>query len=263
MQNVEMITTKQLNFILKLDTTKQGNELKELTKKQASIMIGKLLKNQKEENAPQETPKANNDNLYEFENNFVEFKELYYKKHFSYFKEKEYNSHFKYIVKLENELYYHIDTPSIETSFCYADDYDDYSNYNDPNNSWNECENARTNQEHFKRKNLEKLNRYIELFENESTIFVLKKNYSYSDNIVYLEQTKWYGYQDNPTIIDYHSGRELTKEKDYIRVLSKEDRETIIKAYKQVKKDFEKRITTYLKKYGLSKVRAWSYWAER
>lgn len=265
MQELEMITEKQMNFILKLDVTKTEKELQELSKKEASKLIGKLLKNQKENATPEatETKKENNNILYDFKNNFNEFKELFYKKEYSYFKENNYNTYFKYIVKLKGDLYYHIETPSIRTSFCYADDYDDYSDYNDPNNSWNKCEKARTDQEYFKRKNLEAINEKIQMIEEQYKIFTLIKHYNDNDNIVSLNQVRWAGIFDNPVILDYHSLKELEAGTDYIRVLTPEDKETILTAYKQVKKDFEKRIETYLKKYGLSKINVWTYWQNR
>jgi hypothetical protein len=48
---MELATQKQVSFILKLDQTKKEEDLKELTIKDASIMIRKLLKEQKEPKA--------------------------------------------------------------------------------------------------------------------------------------------------------------------------------------------------------------------
>ena len=36
----------------------------------------------------------------------------------------------------------------------------------------------------------------------------------------------------------------------------------LIKGYEIVKENFIKRLNTYLKKYGLSKVNSWSYWQD-
>ena len=41
--------------------------------------------------------------------------------------------------------------------------------------------------------------------------------------------------------------------------LSPEDIDRIIEGYREVIKKFDKRLKTYLKRYGLSKVKAWSY----
>ncbi len=43
------------------------------------------------------------------------------------------------------------------------------------------------------------------------------------------------------------------------RLATDEERELILAAYERVKASFEKRLKTYLKRYGLSKVRSWSY----
>lgn len=43
---------------------------------------------------------------------------------------------------------------------------------------------------------------------------------------------------------------------------TEEDRKNILAALKHERAKFEKRLNAYLKKYGLSKVRTWSYWAD-
>lgn len=197
-----------------------------------------------------------------FEQNFNEFNGLFYEKHYSYWGVKKFKSDFKYIVKLSN-YYLHIDTPVIQTSFCYADDYDDYNDRENPSNSWNKIRNAETNQEHFKRKNLERVEEWINILENENNVFFMTKKYSDCENIIYIQNANYYGFYDNPIIVDRWSGRNLVKGVDYIRLLTQEERETLLQAYYQIKEDFEKRLNTYLKRYGLSKVHAWSYWANR
>ena len=45
-------------------------------------------------------------------------------------------------------------------------------------------------------------------------------------------------------------------------LIGSEDVEKIIIAYEDVRSRFAKRLDTYLKRYGLSKVRSWSYWLD-
>ena len=47
-----------------------------------------------------------------------------------------------------------------------------------------------------------------------------------------------------------------------VRVPSVEELQIIISAYEEAAKDHEKKVNNYLKKYGLSKVRTWSYWQD-
>ena len=44
--------------------------------------------------------------------------------------------------------------------------------------------------------------------------------------------------------------------------LEGENLKRVIEGHKIVKAKFEKRLNTYLKKYGLTKVHAWSYWRD-
>ena len=44
-----------------------------------------------------------------------------------------------------------------------------------------------------------------------------------------------------------------------IREATKEDLLLIIEVYKQQIENFKKRLNTYLKRYGLSKLRTWTY----
>lgn len=46
------------------------------------------------------------------------------------------------------------------------------------------------------------------------------------------------------------------------RVCTDEERKLIIAGYERVANAHEKRIKTYLKRYGLTKVRTWSYWRD-
>ena len=44
-----------------------------------------------------------------------------------------------------------------------------------------------------------------------------------------------------------------------LEMLTKEERQELVKGYEEVRKAFIKRLNTYLKRYGLSKVRTWTY----
>ena len=44
--------------------------------------------------------------------------------------------------------------------------------------------------------------------------------------------------------------------------ISEEDRERLYEGYVKLCNDFEKRLRTYLKRYGLTKVHSWTYWRD-
>ena len=46
------------------------------------------------------------------------------------------------------------------------------------------------------------------------------------------------------------------------RDITAEDFEAVRKAYEATGNDFRKRLGTYLKRYGLSKVQSWTYWKD-
>lgn len=183
--------------------------------------------------------------------NHEEFKELFYKGLYSYWDEKSFKNQFKYVVKLNDGTYLYLDNPSIKTSFCFADDYDDYENPDNPNNSYNRAHNARTNQNYFISKNLEKLEEKIKQLKDPRNLFVLIPYDKWPQHVCYVG-VDWYGTKDNPTLYNFRS--------NYKRILTDEDIENILEVLEQIKKDFTKRLQTYLKRYGLSKVHAWTYW---
>ena len=47
------------------------------------------------------------------------------------------------------------------------------------------------------------------------------------------------------------------------RRLTKDERDEVAGALEYVRANFQKRLETYLKKYGVSKLHTWTYWADR
>ena len=87
--------------------------------------------------------------------------------------------------------------------------------------------------------------------------------YRYSDligkkvyimNNSYLNQCyiRFYASYDFDNMMDY-------EKKNIIRELTKEEIQEILEVYKKQKENFMKRLNTYLKKYGLSKLHTWTY----
>ena len=55
---------------------------------------------------------------------------------------------------------------------------------------------------------------------------------------------------------------ELENKGQEARPLTTEEIDIVIEAYKKARAAFEKRLNTYLKRYGMSKVETWTYWRD-
>lgn len=132
-----------------------------------------------------------------------------------------------------------IDKPSIKTDFCFHDEGPDYDYYCDVTKDDKSLEG------HFLSENLRDFNWKLKKLKDE-TSFVYKELSDYSKTIsIHFD---CYGWE-----------REKYKEKE----ITKEQRDELIKALEYGRKCLEKRLQTYLKKYGTSKINTWTYWADR
>lgn len=156
------------------------------------------------------------------------------------------------IVELSNGKIIIIEKPKIKTDFCFG--YGMYLNYEeeDFDRANDMVKVAETNKEYFKRENLKEIEDWIKDLKQAEYVATFRKyssqskdnklsNYSTYKNDWYLEEAK-----NDRRLVDFE-------------IISKEDIEKIIQAYEEVKQAFIKRLDTYLKKYGLSKINAWSY----
>lgn len=155
-----------------------------------------------------------------------------------------------YIVEFENGDIITIDKPDIEKDFCfgYRLSRSDTEEYDDANKM---AHHARTSEEYFLSENLKGLNEILEILQNDG-----------SGNCDYYVSIPYCGQPENSrlkSIVCYywHDDRSKTSKR-----LDGADRERVIEGYKIVKADFEKRLNTYLKRYGMSKIHTWSYWQD-
>lgn len=156
--------------------------------------------------------------------------------------EKYFREKVAWLVKLSDGTLFEIEKPSIETHFCFGErgyDYDDAVHA--------ACE-ARTNEDLFRIRNLRAINDKIAELENGPD-----PGCKMWVNVVYGVSADYVNHGD-----EWHM--ELVNCKTH--ELTKEDRDAIRAGYEIVKEAFEKRINTYLKRYGLSKVRSWTYWVD-
>lgn len=149
-------------------------------------------------------------------------------------------------VILHNGVIFTFDKPSIETSFCFGYDNDDES-YNNANNMVDNCMNDYS---YFVNKNM----KHFENLENILKDMTLRCERSYSGRIN-ICSCIW---SERALSCHYISKAQL----ENMFFLNNEDIEKIKKALEEEKTKFKKRLETYLKKYGTSKLKVWSYWRD-
>lgn len=150
-----------------------------------------------------------------------------------------------YIVELNNDSYYVIDKPDIEKDFCFGYGYCGVSTEEDYQGAAGMAAHARTSTDYFIDKNMEPLNRWIKDLTDT--------NYKIYKRPHYIKQ------QENCKLIDLDWIRSYEATPNEREQLTPEEINSIIEGYEQVKKAFMKRLNSYLKRYGLTKVHSWTY----
>lgn len=149
-------------------------------------------------------------------------------------------------VVLSNGWIYTFDKPSIKKSFCfgYRLGHDNMSEYVEANDMVSHVRND--GGEYFKRTNLESFANFDKDLKDNDFVAVL--TYNGTINIA--------------TVITENGYRRFYCSDPNFYKLTKEDVENLIAVNASEKKKFEKRLDTYLKKYGTSKINSWSYWSD-
>ena len=150
-----------------------------------------------------------------------------------------------FVVRLESGGLIEIDKPSIETNFCFG--YSDSAYNTDDYDRANQmAEYATTSEGYFIEKNMQKIKTRIESLEKNQFYSRNRYNGTASDSpIQQLVRCPFPG--DLP---------------DDAQLITERDRVALIEAWEKVGQEFRKRLGTYLKRYGMSKVHAWSYWRD-
>ena len=150
-----------------------------------------------------------------------------------------------YIVELADGDYMEIEKPDIKKDFCFGYGYCGVSTDEDYNDAAASAANARTNVDYFMEKNLQQIDGYIEeLTESQYNVYK-RVRYSGAAPDCKLKDLTFVGYwQEPPT-----GAQKLTEQ----------EIAAIIAGYEEVKKTFIRRLNSYLKRYGLTKVNSWTY----
>lgn len=152
-----------------------------------------------------------------------------------------------YIVELNDGDIYTIDKPSIETHFCFGYGYSGVSTDEDYKNASDAMHYADTHEDYFISENMKQINGYIDSLKDESL-----RIYKYIHYCGECDKR----YKDICFIRYYESPASNLKD---CKEITSDERQALIAGYEEVKKAFKKRLDTYLKKYGLSKLHTWTY----
>ena len=159
------------------------------------------------------------------------------------------------VVKLRGKYLFPVDKPSIETRFCFGYGYCGVSDEEDCRGAANMAQHARTNEGYFIRENMKQIMGKIEALNNSGYIALIRGHYITKSNLVDIEYFHDYGTEGqlNGVIARYQ------EKGDIAFLMEDSDKAIIMQAYEEAKQHFEKRLKTYLKRYGLSKVHSWTY----
>lgn len=142
--------------------------------------------------------------------------------------------------------------PSIQTRFCFGYGLNGVSSQEDYEGAREQEKNMETNQQVFINANLKGLNESIEDIET----FIKEKCFANRYNKIFICKNSYNHLAYLAWSWDYDN---IRNKNDIIKEATKEDLLLIIEVYKQQIENFKKRLNTYLKRYGLSKLRTWTY----
>lgn len=146
------------------------------------------------------------------------------------------------VVKLKDGQLIEIPKSNIETRFCFG-----YGYSNDYKSASDTMQYARKNSDYFINENLKSLEFTIKSMQ-EHNVYI---GVAYSNA---PKDTKIYTYY-----VELDNGAYHKYDKPYYILLDNDDKQLIINALLREKASFTKRLNTYLKRYGLTKLRTWTY----
>lgn len=163
-----------------------------------------------------------------------------------------------YVVQFSNGDIADIEKPSIKKDFCFgAGSYGTCTN-EEMKDAENMAALARKSEQYFKEQNLKKIDSDIEDLEKCLSSYEYEC-YTYTHYMGQPDNSKLKafavvrtGYNPEFTPMRWINCKDIKK-------LGADDIQKIIDGFKEVRKAFEKRINTYLKRYGTTKVNSWSY----
>jgi len=160
-----------------------------------------------------------------------------------------------------------VDKQSIEKDFCFGEsgyDYDD---------AQRACYHAMTSEDYFLRKNMESFTRWIADLEDAKDIngryFLHIGDTHYTGqtadckirSIQFVRVTEVLDVF-GPSFLNELYGKQAKLRGIDGHLATVDEIDEILTAYKEAAADHEKKVRSYLKRYGTSKVHAWTYWRD-
>lgn len=155
------------------------------------------------------------------------------------------------VVELSNGYLIPIEKPRIEKNFCFGYSLSRYDS-EDYDRANKMSLHAKTNEDYFLEENRKQITSMIDAFYK----------YNCFVRIHYYNAPKDTKIRCIEFVSDYDKWNMSEEQKSKLEPILEADKELLINAYIEEQKAFEKRLASYLKRYGLSKVRSWSYWQD-
>lgn len=169
------------------------------------------------------------------------------------------------IAALKNGMYFILEKQPIEKDFCFGYSTSFYSD-EEEKAAWKMAAKAQNDESYFIRKNLEHFNRLLDALDDSMTFSVLCRHYDTKKPG--LNSLRELSFRRIVEILNDFNGQANLEEIKGTEVpgryyiMTDEDKEVARAAIKRAMEQHEKKVRTYLKRYGLSKVNAWTYWRD-
>lgn len=157
-----------------------------------------------------------------------------------------------YVVKTTSEVietsagYLEFEKPDIKTRFCFGHGQYGITTTEETNSACNMAAHARTSEQYFIDENLEDINDKIKRIKEADKVYLIQKYYK-TEKIRDIRTDDYFRYY--PEEMQRLNAQEATVE----------DIKLILETLEAEKAKFLKRLNTYLKRYGLSKIHSWTY----
>lgn len=160
-----------------------------------------------------------------------------------------------------------IDKQHIEKDFCFGE-----SGY-DMDDAIRSAHIARTSQDYFLRENMKRFNSWLRDLEDAKIagtrwmLFIIDKHYIGQEDDCMIKDIQFVRTTEvlevtGPAFLEELPGKQMTVRGWTGHLASTEEIDLIETAYKEAAADHEKKVRSYLKRYGTSKVHSWTYWRD-
>lgn len=155
-----------------------------------------------------------------------------------------------------------IEKRKVEKHFCFG--YSDCGQGQDYMAAIREADKARNDSTYFKAQNLKYYASWIENLDSTDAI-ALCESYGKHSPIRSLRAFAWWEALESvggEARLEDLKGAMVTSCRREVYFLTDAERQTVKEAFEQAMKAQEKKLDAYLKRYGTSKIKAWTYWLD-